>query len=153
MIDSANKCEKEATFPHTSHQRAEQAWHHWIWAQLDFLNLSHPHRWPFLWLMRSVAHECLRFCSACLMVTFGCQRAQNESVPHTHTGLRLGLQQWPVPQRTHTRPAVADHHGLFSGSHEIGNYRGRVWWQIAVCVFRLLKGEAETAKKHLFDGT
>lgn len=35
-IDSANKCEKEATFPHTSHQRAEQAWHHWIWlAELE----------------------------------------------------------------------------------------------------------------------
>lgn len=35
-IDSTNKCEKEATFPHTSHQKAEQAWHHWIWlAELE----------------------------------------------------------------------------------------------------------------------
>lgn len=82
-IDSANKCEKEATFPHTSHQ--EQNKHDTI--ESDLLNLSHPHQWPLLWLMRSVDHECLRFCSAWLMVTFGCQGAPSKSVPHT---------QWPA---------------------------------------------------------
>lgn len=69
---------------HTRHIK-EQNKHDTI--ESDLLNLSHPHRWPLLWLMRSVDHECLRFCSAWLMVTFGCLGALSKSVPHT---------QWPA---------------------------------------------------------
>lgn len=69
---------------HTRHIK-EQNKHDTI--ESDLLNLSHPHQWPLLWLMRSVDHECLRFCSAWLMVTFGCQGAPSKSVPHT---------QWPA---------------------------------------------------------
>ncbi len=62
MIDSANKCEKEATFPHTSHQRAEQAWHHWIWlAELEppspmtpFMAYEEHRSWMPLILQRMV---------------------------------------------------------------------------------------------------
>lgn len=83
---------------HTRHIK-EQNKHDTI--ESDLLNLSHPHRWPLLWLMRSVAHECLWFCSAWLMVTFGCLVALSKAVPHT---------QWPAAGAlTMARPTVDTH--------------------------------------------
>lgn len=83
---------------HTRHIK-EQNKHDTI--ESDLLNLSNPHRWPLLWLMRSVAHECLRFCSAWLMVTFGFRGARSKSVPHT---------QWPAAGAlTMARPTVDTH--------------------------------------------
>lgn len=82
---------------HTRHIK-EQNKHDTI--ESDLLNLSHPHRWPLLWLMRSVAHECLRFCSAWLMVTFGSRGASSKSVPHT---------QWPAGWCSNNGLALSGH--------------------------------------------
>lgn len=149
MSDTCKGCEKRSIFALKRHQRAEQAWHWRISAQLCLSELGSP--WPTSPL--NDCEECPLWMPAILHLMLAgdtrvseCQK--ENSPPHveahsTTLGQKLGLQ------RTHTARAVADWLDLVSVSHEIGNYQGHFWWQ--VIVYMSLAPLEDGEQKQFFD--
>lgn len=133
MSDTCKGCEKRSIFALKRHQRAEEAWHQWISAQLCLSELGSP--WPMSPL--NDCEECPSWMAAilhlCLLLTRWChsvRRRRPPLPPHveahsTALGQKLCLQ-W-----THSTRAVADWPNLVSVSHKIRNYQRHFWWQIS----------------------